>query len=118
MPGLLPKHLQKKEPTTRSRSYRQESTIAAALGGRVTINSGATFGENDVVNDYCEVECKTTAKGSMSLKVATWKLLEQKCSASKIPIMAIEFERDKLSLAVLNLTDLEMLISLANKNTK
>ena len=53
--------------TTRERSRKQESRLAKQLNGYTTINSGATFGQNDVITDFCEVEAKTTEKESFSL---------------------------------------------------
>lgn len=44
--------------TTRERSKKQESRIAKKLRGYTTINSGATFGQNDVITDFCEIEAK------------------------------------------------------------
>ena len=55
--------------TTRERSKKQESRIAKKLRGYTTINSGATFGQNDVITDFCEIETKTTAHESYSLKL-------------------------------------------------
>lgn len=114
----IPKHFSKREDTHKKRSQRQESKVAAVLGGRVTINSGATLGENDVVNDFCEVECKTTTKSSFSLKMGTWELLLSKCNPNKIPAMVIDFDKDDKSLAVLDFEDFKFLIDLANKNSQ
>ena len=58
------------EKTTRGRSGKQESRIARQLNGHTTINSGATFGQNDVITDFCEVEAKTTGKESFSLQLS------------------------------------------------
>jgi hypothetical protein len=111
-----PKWLQKKEnPTTRSRSKKQETRIAKLLSGQTTLNSGATFGQNDVITDYCEVEAKTTAKNSHSLKVSEWKKLVDKCSTKKIPIYQVEFEAEKLELAVISVKDLNFLLEAANR---
>lgn len=101
--------------TTRFRSNKQESRLAKQLSGHTTINSGATFGQNDVVTDFCEIEAKTTSKESYSLKLSDWRLLRKKCSAGKIPIFIIDFELSKDSLAVLTYDDLAFLISMANK---
>ncbi len=100
----------RKQVSTRERSNRQEAKVAQLLKGRTTINSGATFGENDVTSEHCEVECKITSKGSYSLKVAEWKLLASKCNVHKIPVEVIEFEKDGLELAILPLADLVSLL--------
>ena len=100
--------------TTRCRSGKQESRIAKQLRGYKTINSGATFGQNDVITDFCEVEAKTTNKESYSIKLSDWRLLRKKCSSSKIPIFVIDFEKSKDSLAILTYDDLQFLINQAN----
>lgn len=100
--------------TTRERSKKQESRIAKALHGYTTINSGATFGQNDVVTDFCEVEAKTTEKESFSLRLSDWVKLKKKCASDKIPILIIDFEKSKDSLALLTYEDLSLLISLAH----
>jgi hypothetical protein len=111
MPSWLDKKI---NPSTRSRSSKQESKIAKDLKGKTSINSGATFGQNDVITDYCEVEAKTTSHSSYSLKVSDYKKLEKKCNIGKIPIFVIDFEKEKKSLAVLNYDDLLYLINKAN----
>lgn len=102
------------EKTTRERSGKQESRLAKQLNGHTTINSGATFGQNDVVTDFCEVEAKTTGKESFSLKLSDWRLLRKKCAGNKIPIFIVDFEQSKDTLAVLTYEDLQFLISQAN----
>lgn len=99
------------EQTTRSRSKKQESKIAKDLQGKTTINSGATFGQNDVIGDFCEVEAKTTKHESFSLKLEDWRKLKKKCSTKKMPIFVVDFESSMDSLAVLNYDDLLYLIS-------
>lgn len=101
--------------TTRKRSNRQESNIAKVLGGRKSINSGATLGQNDVTTDYCEVEAKITKHKSFSITLRDWFKLRRKCMGGKIPMFVVEFEHEKQSLAVLDYEDLLFLIQMANK---
>ncbi|WAX08854.1 hypothetical protein BS162P1_00075 [Bacteroides phage BS162P1] len=101
--------------TTRARSKKQESRIARELKGHTSINSGATFGQNDVITDFCEVEAKTTEKESFSLTLADWRKLKKKCKGSKMPILVVDFEKSTDSLAVLTYDDLLFLIEKANK---
>lgn len=101
--------------TTRQRSSKQESRIAKQLKGYTTINSGATLGQNDVITDFCEVEAKTTKHDSYSLKLSDWRLLRKKCAGTKLPIMVIDFESSRDSLAVLTYEDLSFLIQQANE---
>lgn len=107
-----------KPKTTRQRSGKQESRIAKQLKGHTTINSGATFGQNDVITDFCEVEAKTTSKESFSLKLSDWRLLRKKCAGSKIPIFVVDFEQSKDTLAVLTYEDLQFLINQANSENR
>ena len=104
------------EKTTRSRSKKQESRLAKQLNGHTTINSGATFGQNDVITDYCEIEAKTTNKESYSLKLTDWRVLRKKCAGNKIPIFVVDFEQSKDTLAVLTMDDLKFLIEQANRD--
>ena len=101
--------------STRERSRKQESRLAKTLRGYTTINSGATFGQNDVVTDFCEIEAKTTSKESYSITLKDWRILRKKCAGSKIPIFVIDFEKSKDSLAILTYEDLQFLIEQANK---
>ena len=102
------------EKTTRERSSKQESRIAKQLNGHTSINSGATFGQNDVITDFCEVEAKTTNKESFSLKLSDWRLLRKKCAGNKLPIFVVDFEQSRDTLAVLTYEDLQFLINQAN----
>lgn len=103
------------EETTRGRSKKQESRLAKQLNGHATINSGATFGQNDVISDFCEVEAKTTTKESYTLKLSDWRILRKKCAGNKLPIFVVDFEQSKDSLAILTYEDLKFLISQANR---
>lgn len=111
------KWLNKKE-TTRSRSIKQETKLAKDLRGNTFINSGATFGQNDVFNDYCEVEAKTTKNKSFSFRLLDWKKLYHKATTGKIPIFAIRFEQvDKTDkeFILMSHDDFMYLITKANK---
>lgn len=111
--GYLNK-LFEKQPT-RARSKKQESRLARQLNGHTTINSGATFGQNDVIADYCEVEAKTTQKELFTLKLMDWRILRKKCKGSKIPIFVVDFEQSKDTLAVLTMDDLRFILEQANR---
>lgn len=111
-----PKFFQKLgETSTRARSKKQESRIAQELSGKLTINSGATFGQNDVIVDFCEIEAKTTLKETFSLRLDDWRKLKKKCAVNKMPIIVVDFESCSDSLAVLNYDDLMYLIQRANQ---
>ena len=109
----LPKFLNDKQ-STRERSKKQETRIAKSLQGRVTINSGATFGENDIITDFMEVEAKTTSHKSFVLKISDWEKANKKTKSGRIPTMVIDFENTKHSLAVITYEDLLFLINQAN----
>jgi len=110
---VKPKWLDTKE-TTRSRSKKQESKLAKVLNGRTTINSGATFGENDVITDFCEVEAKTTTKDSYRLTSTDWNKLNDKTEFGKMPIFIVDFELKNESLVVMKMDDFKLLIEKAN----
>jgi hypothetical protein len=112
--GYLDRIMSGEQPSTRARSKKQESKIAKDLSGHTTINSGATFGQNDVLVDFCEVEAKTTGNDSFSFKLSDWRKLCKKCNQKKMPIFVIDFEKTKNSLAVLKYDDLMYLIEKAN----
>lgn len=59
-----------KRGTTRYYSSKQEEYIANLLGGRTTVNSGASrFSAGDVVTDDWLIECKTTTKPKESFSI-------------------------------------------------
>lgn len=109
----LPKHFLPKD-TTRARSKKQESRIAKDLLGRTTLNSGATFGENDVITDFCEIEAKTTRKDSYTLKIKEFDKLLTKTKVGKMPIFTIEFEEQKKDVVIMDYHDFLYLINTAN----
>lgn len=55
---------------TRYYSNKQEKSVAKTVGGRKTVNSGATlFQKGDVVTDEWLIECKTKTSPSKSMTV-------------------------------------------------
>lgn len=102
--------------TTRAKSKKQETIVAKLLKGHVTINSGATLGQNDVVADFCEVECKTTSKDSFSITKKDWSKLVTKCKTTKIPMMVVTLEGYE-DFAVVKLTDLKGFLDMINHGT-
>ncbi len=55
---------------TRFYSNKQEKAVAKAIGGRQTVNSGATpFQKGDVIADEWLIECKTKTKNSKSFTI-------------------------------------------------
>lgn len=100
----------KLNPTTRCRSTKQEKRTAKELRGYTTFNSGATLGQNDVITDTMEIECKTTSKSSFSLKLTDWDLLRRKCHVDKVPMITVAFESEERTFAILDIEDLKHLI--------
>lgn len=116
MSSRKPKWMNDEKPSTRAHSKKQETAVAKALRtGITTINSGATFGQNDVLTDFAEVECKTTEKASMTLTIETWEKLVKKSDKGKIPMMTLEFSKHETHLAVLPLDDLVFLLNMLEK---
>ena len=59
-----------KGKNTRFFSDRQEKSVAKALSGKQTKNSGATlFQKSDVLTDLFTLECKTKASNSDSISI-------------------------------------------------
>jgi hypothetical protein len=79
------------EESTRKRSNKQEKKIAKKIGGSLFCNSGAKFGENDLYNEFIEVEAKTTKNKQYTLKVEELLKMQSKCRADRIAIEVIEF---------------------------
>ena len=66
----LRKRSSDEDKPTRHFSSRQEKSVAKAVGGRQTANSGATdFQKGDVVSDKFLLECKTKTKDSDSIAI-------------------------------------------------
>lgn len=94
----------RKQETTRGRSKKQEKKVAkdlATFNGRTTINSGATFSENDVTSTVVSVECKTTYKQQYTLKMAEWDKLVGRTKDTLIPIEVVEFAAHGKTLAII-----------------
>lgn len=79
-------------PSTRERSVKQEKRVAKTYGGRETINSGATFGQNDVESEEYSFECKTTTKKSYVFKLAEFEKLQERTPIDKVPVFQMDFE--------------------------
>lgn len=113
----IPKHLENKLAATdkgnrseyRKRAGRSEKKIAKAFNGRTTVNSGATFGQNDVEADMFSIEDKVTLNASYSLKAAYLKEVEKKAPLGKIPLLTLTFETEGVTYAVIKLNDLLLL---------
>lgn len=72
MAGKFAKYVTGKETTKPTRYYssKQEKSVAEAVSGKQTANSGATmFQKGDVVNDLFLIECKTKTKSCDSITV-------------------------------------------------
>lgn len=100
----------KNKPEKRDRSVKQEKRMAKDLSGFATINSGATFSQNDVETAAFSIECKTTEKKSYVLKVEEIKKMEVRCPSNKVPLFVIEFEKHGKELAVISMEDLKHLV--------
>lgn len=79
---------------TRYFSARQEKTVAKAIGGRQTANSGATpWQKSDVLSEQFAIECKTktTASESISIKKEWFTKQKQEAVFMGKPYSAVVF---------------------------
>ena len=79
---------------TRFYSAKQEKTVAKAIGGRQTANSGATpWQKSDVLTEQFAIECKTktTASESISIKKEWFEKQRQEAVFMGKPYSAIVF---------------------------
>lgn len=80
---------------TRKFSNRQEKSVARAVGGRQTANSGASaFSKGDVVTDKVLIECKTKVRPSTSITVKREWIDKnaQEAFAMRKPYSAVAFD--------------------------
>jgi hypothetical protein len=98
------------EPT-RKKSGKQEKNLQKMFGGKVASNSGARFGENDVLYIDMEIEAKTTEGLGYRITIAELQSIKKKCRANKTPVQVIEFQKTGESYAILPLTEFERMIS-------
>ena len=99
-----PKWFGKKE-TTRDKSTKQEKRLAKDFGGKVTKNSGATFGENDVVTPEFEIEAKVTDSSQFVVKMDDIRKMERKANKDKTPIFVIEFRKSNREFVMIGKED-------------
>lgn len=81
----------------KTKSQKQELSVAKDLKARTTAASGALWGQKgDVRADKYLVECKTTAQPSYRLTLATWNKIKKEAikDGLRIPIMCIELNND------------------------
>jgi hypothetical protein len=80
---------------TRHFSKLQEDTVAKAIGGKRTPNSGATDfgGKSDVLSDKFAIECKTKTSASESISIKKDWFTKQKQEAAFMgkPYSAVVF---------------------------
>ena len=107
----IPKYLQ--TDPVRTTSIKQEKKLAKQLGGRLTSNSGATFGENDLNSADFSIEAKTTTKKGYRVTVEEFKQIEDRTPKGKIAIQLIEFtEHRNKELIVIEKNELFGLLGL------
>lgn len=101
-----------KYANTKVASKKQEKRIAKEMNAKVTIASGALdFQKADVRNEQYLVEAKTTEKPYYPLNITTWKKIEQQAlkDGLRTPVMCVDINDGKSSLAILNVHDFEAL---------
>lgn len=84
--------------TVKERSQKQEKSVAKDFDAKVTVASGALWGQKgDVRNSKYLIECKTTEKDHYILNARTWEKIEREAirDGLRIPLMVIDLEDDK-----------------------
>jgi hypothetical protein len=104
----MPDWLNKSKPT-RDASAKQEKRLAKTLGGRTTPNSGARFGENDVLLPEFEIEAKTTEGLGYRFTVAEFEKAEKKTKMGKSTLMVLEFTEANREFVVMDISDFKRL---------
>jgi hypothetical protein len=103
----------------RKKSDQQEKRIAKKLGGRVTANSGARFGENDVLTDTLDMEIKGTKKKQYTLKLSDLDKMVRKSRSNRYPAFLIEFFDDNGNpIRSMILTDFSDFLEMTGMNTE
>lgn len=89
-----------KLPPPLRRSVRQERAIARDTGGRRQAASGSLPGlKGDVKTKSWLIEAKTTAGVTYTLKLRTWRKIEQEALvARKEPVLVLEISGRKLAI--------------------
>ena len=105
-----PKFFSSDTSTTRHRSTKQEKYLAKKLKMKTTVNSGATFNENDLKGVHWEIEAKTTKSKQYILKISDWEKMNRKLKGERDGCMVISFEGSDIELAVVSLQTLEHII--------
>ena len=97
----------KEEESTRKKSGKLKKKMPKSLkSGRTTVNSGATFRQNDITTDEIEIEHKYTEKSQYTLKIQELEKLRRRCKTNKVPVFVIEFIELNKKFAVVPLDDI------------
>ena len=112
--------------TTKYHSNRQEKSVAKAIGGKLTIASGALSMKGDVRSNKYLVECKTTKESYYSLSVYTWeKIYDEACrDGLRIPLLIVDTNNSDRIVVFrytdfsLPMTEIDYDISLVNEVKK
>ena len=91
--------------TVRDNSEKREKKLANLLSGKKTVNSGATFTENDIKTASLDIEHKYTDASQFILKLETFEQTKRRTSVDKIPIMVVEFTKDDSKKVVIDFDD-------------
>lgn len=98
----------KNKNATKYKSNLQEQRKAKDLKTHVVVASGALWSaKGDVRNDRYLVECKTTKNSYYSLTIDTWNKIKKQANKDglRIPLMCIDVEDGKHSIAVMSYLD-------------
>ena len=106
---------------TRSFSKKQESKVAKDVGGKRTLNSGATpWQKSDILTEQFAIECKTKTTSSKSISIKKeWieKLKEESLFMGKnYEALAFNFGPDEENYFIINTELFIFLLEQLSKN--
>ena len=106
---------------TRSYSKKQESQVAKDIGGKRTLNSGATpWQKSDILTEQFSIECKTKTTSSKSISIKKeWieKLKEESLFMGKnYEALAFNFGPDEENYFIINTELFIFLLEQLSKN--
>ena len=93
----FPKYMEEPDwKKNKKRSVKQEKKVASLASGFLVPGSGSGNFKGDVQSPVFKIECKSTEKDSISVKLAWLQKIENEAlSDGKVPILSIEMGKER-----------------------